>query len=155
MRVEYLLLSPHHEVQGAVNGLGFAAGYRRVQHFHTLTGQNLGNFLGGDGIDGRAVDKHSAGLHIGGDTILAQHDLPDLRGVGQHGDHHIAAFADFFGGRGNGTVLDTDVDSSLAAVPHQDMFIPFPNQVVYHGLAHDPKTDESNRHSMFSLSFIL
>src|SRR5699024_11901246 len=116
--VEDLPFAAHHEGQGAVDGFGLAARDGGVQHLDPFLGQGGGDLLGGDRVDRTAVDEDAARLHVGRNAVvgIAQHDLPDLGAVGQHGDDHVAAFADLSLGRTPGAGGLQLLDGSLAAV---------------------------------------
>ena len=77
---------------------------------------------------------------------IAQHDLLDLGTVGQHGDDHVATFADLSLARTPGAGGLQLLDGSLAAVVDQQIRISSLEQIFCHGLAHDAETNKTNFH---------
>ena len=148
--IKHSLLAADHKTQGAVDGLGFAAGNGSIQHLHALLLQLGVDLLGGHRVDGRAVNEHCTGLHVGNYAVFAQHHLFDLRGVGQHSDDHIALCADLL----LRCTLCTDsfqlLYRSLTAVIYQQVSVACLQQVLCHRFAHDAQTDKSNFHNNFS-----
>ena len=113
--VKNLLLAADHKADRTVNGFGLAAGNGRVKHFNALLRQCRRDLLAGDGIDGAHVDERAAGLHMGSDAVFAEHDLPDLRAVGEHREHHVALLADLRVGRSLCAGLDQLGSGSVRA----------------------------------------
>lgn len=133
--------------KGAVNCLGLAAGNGGVQHLDAAGGKLGGNLLAGDGVQGGHINKGGAGLHVGGNAVCTQHDLFNLRGVGQHGQHKITGGADgglvgYFGTAG----FQLSCGGGGVAV-HRNVIAGF-EQVFGHGAAHDAKTDKTNFHTI-------
>ena len=87
---------------------------------------------------------------MGNYAVFAQHHLFDLRGVGQHGDDHIALCADLL----LRCTLCTDsfqlLYRSLTAVIYQQVSVACLQQIFCHGLAHDAKTNKTDLHFIFS-----
>ena len=76
---------------------------------------------------------------------IPQHDLLDLRPVGQHGDDDFGIFRQLLTGDGMGAVLRQLLHGSLAAVVYPDLMACF-QKVSDHRLAHDTKTNKSDFH---------
>ena len=148
--IKDLLLAAYHKAQGAVNGLGFTAGDGSIQHLHALLLQLGVDLLGGHRVDGRAVNEHCTGLHVGNYAVFAQHHLFDLRRVGQHSDDNVALLTDLLLGGPLCTGSFQFLHGSLAAVIHQQIRIACLQQVLCHRFAHDAQTDKSNFHNTFS-----
>ena len=86
-------------------------------------------------------------MHVGGNAVCTQHDLFDLRGVGQHGQHKVTGGADgglvgHFGTAG----FQLRCGGGGVAV-HRNVIAGF-EQVFGHGAAHDAKTDKTNFHTI-------
>ena len=106
-----------------------------------------GNLPAGDGVQGGHINKGRAGLHVGGNAVCTQHDLFNLRGVGQHGQHKITGGADgglvgYFGTAG----FQLSCGGGGVAV-HRNVIAGF-EQVFGHGAAHNAKTDKTNFHTI-------
>ena len=149
--VKDLLLAAHHEGQGAVDGLGLAAGDGGVQHLDVLLGQLRGDLLRGHGVDGAHVDKGGAGAHVGGHAVLAQHDGLHLGAVGDHGHHQVAGLADLVVGGGLGAAGDDLVHGGLIQVVDSQVIAGL-QHILGHGLAHDAQSDQSDLHKKFLLT---
>lgn len=145
--VEDLFFAADHEGKGAVNRLGFAAGNGGVQHLDAVGGKLGGDLLAGDGVQRGHINKGGAGLHVGGNAVCTQHDLFDLRGVGQHGQYKVTGGADgglvgYFGAAG----FQLSCGGGGVAV-HRNVIAGF-EQVFGHGAAHNAKTDKTNFHTI-------
>ena len=84
---------------------------------------------------------------MGGNAVCTQHDLFDLRGVGQHGQHKVTGRADgglvgYFGAAG----FQFRCGGGGVAV-HRNVIAGF-EQVFGHGAAHNAKTDKTNFHAI-------
>ena len=85
---------------------------------------------------------------MGGNAVCTQHDLFNLRGVGQHGQHHVAGLADFRVGGGLGPGGYDLVHAGLVQIADREVIARL-EQVLRHGLAHNTKTDQSDFHNTF------
>ena len=83
---------------------------------------------------------------MGGNTICAQHDLLDLRGVGQHGNDHIALLANLLLGGCGGTAGRQFLHRGGGTVIDQQVRVACLQQVLCHRLAHNTQTDKSDFH---------
>src|SRR5699024_7317694 len=90
--------------------------------------------------------KGGAGAHVGGHAVLPQHDLLDLGGVGQHGQHHVAACANLRLGGGGGAGGNHFVHSCLIQITDQQVGVACFKQIFSHGLAHNAQTDQTDFH---------
>ena len=146
--VKGLLLASDHDRQSAVDSLRLAARDRRIQHLDTILCNGLAQLLGGDRVDGAHVDKGGAGLHVGGNTVVTQHNRLDLRTVGEHGDDYIAALCNFNVASGLGADSNNRVALGHVAVGDSHIIASL-DEVDSHGFAHNAHSDESDFHNFF------
>ena len=151
--VKDFLFAAHHEAQRAVNGFGFATGYRGIQHFNFLFRQCRADLLTGYRADGAGINKDLSGMHILCHTVAAKHNLLDLRSVGEHGDDHITVLGQLLPGAGMCTAGSQLIHCSSAAVIYPQLIASL-QQIFCHGLAHDSQTDHSDFHKNTPLLII-
>ena len=144
---EDFLPAADHKAQGAVDGLRLTAGDRGIQHLDALLPEFCVDLFGSNRIDGRTVNENSARLHVGSYAVLAQHDFLHLRGVGQHGDDHVALLADLLLRSTLRTGRFQLLHGSLTTVVDQQVGIARLQQIFCHRFAHDAQTDKTNSHS--------
>src|SRR5450830_1187659 len=149
--LEYFRVAADHDGQRALNGLGLAAGNRRVDHGDALFLDSRIDFLGGAGGDRTHVYEDGAFLRAFDDAVLPKNSFSYVGRVGEHRDDDITLGSDVsIRNTALGAERDEIVESGELVV-HDQRVTSF-EQVLRHGATHDSYSDKTDIH--FVLLFV-
>ena len=143
--VKQCLRAAAHDRQRAVDGLGLAAGDRRIHHMDTGLFALRRDRLGLQRGNGAHVDDIQTLVHTFGHAALAEHGCAHVRGIGHHGDDDIALRGDVRIALAAGCTAGDDViERFLRKRVERRHCVARLQQILAHGSAHDAKTDKTN-----------
>jgi AsmA-like C-terminal region len=138
-------VAANHDRQRAAHRADLAAADRRIEQRRAMTARRLGEPPRHGGRDAAAVDQDRARLDRREDAVGPLEHLLHVWRIGQHRDDPHGCRG--YGGRGARARRaggDELVNRSRAAAVHDEAEAPL-EEVLRHGLAHEPQSDEANR----------